>query len=83
MRKVTEKIIRVFEEEKVSQAKWAHGDYPVRLATHSIRTRLSHLYPEQEWFCYDLRKVLSQLEQEGKVIKDPESRRGQAVWKLL
>lgn len=81
--KVTDKIMRVFHEEKISQVKWAHGEYPVRLATHSIRTRLSWIYPSEEWFCYDLRKVLSQLEKEGKVIKDPQSRRGQAVWRLI
>ena len=32
MDKVTDKIMQVFEEEKISQAKWAHGDYPVRVA---------------------------------------------------
>lgn len=60
-------------------AKQKH-DYPVRLATWSLRARLSDKYPERTWRCHELRTVLTAMPE----IKKDEyhSRRGNAVWRL-
>lgn len=69
-------ILDIFNEVAVEQK----HDYPVRLSTWSLRTRLSDKYPERTWSCHELRTVLTTMPE---IEKDEYySRRGNAVWRL-
>ena len=82
--KLPDEIMNVFKERKTLQDKTLGEGYPLRLATWNIRLTLQNKFPHERFYCYDLRRVLKQLEQDGKVFKCPhKSRRGQAVWRLV
>lgn len=84
MLKLPDEIMTIFEERKIQQEKTLGGNYPLRIPTWSLRLALENKFPHERFYCYDLRRVLKQLEKEGKVFKCPhESRRGQAVWRLV
>lgn len=73
-------ILEIFKQVATEQKTWAHGDYPVRLSTWSLRARLSDKYPERTWRCHELRAVLTTM---SEIEKDEyHSRRGNAVWRL-
>ncbi|MEC6720459.1 hypothetical protein [Staphylococcus aureus] len=81
---ITDEIMAIFAERKVKQQKDYGGEYPVRIPTHTIKRLLEVKFPRERFYCYDLRRILKQLEKEGKIFKCPhESRRGQAVWRLV
>lgn len=44
-------ILSIFNQVAAEQGR----DYPVRLATWSLRARLSDKYPERTWRCHELR----------------------------
>lgn len=82
--RITDEIMTIFAERKAKQQKDYSGEYPVRIPTHMIKHLLEVKFPHDRFDCYDLRRVLKQLEKEGKIFKCPyESRRGQAVWRLV
>lgn len=69
-------ILSIFNQIAAEQGR----DYPVRLATWSLRARLSDKYPERTWRCHELRAVLTTMPE---IEKDEyHSRRGNAVWRL-
>lgn len=69
-------ILSIFNQVSAEQ----EHDYPVRLATWSLRARLSDKYPERTWRCHELRAVLTTMPE---IEKDEyHSRRGNAVWRL-
>lgn len=83
MSSVKEKIMQVMIEGAGAQRRWAHGEYPFRMATWNIRCAMERKFPAVEWKSADLRKELMELAKEGLVSKCPhESRIGQAVWRL-
>lgn len=76
-----EEILSIFKDVERQQKEWADDDYPVRLATWSLRARLSDKYPNKRWLCHELRSVLMSMPE---IIKDEyHSRRGNAVWRLV
>lgn len=83
MNSVKEKIMQVMTEGADDQSRWAHGEYPFRMATWNIRCAMERKFPGVEWKSADLRKELMELVKEGLASKCPhESRIGQAVWRL-
>lgn len=75
-----DEILSVFQDVRLEQQSWAPEDYPVRLATWSIRLRLENKYPYRRWQCHELRPVLMEM---SEIDKDKQySRRGNAVWRL-
>ena len=83
MSSVKEKIMQVMIEGADDQRRWAHGEYPFRMATWNIRCAMERKFPGVEWKSADLRKELMELAKEGLVSKCPhESRIGQAVCRL-
>jgi len=84
MMRITDEIMTIFAERKAKQQKDYGGEYPVRIPTHMIKHLLEVKFPHERFYCYDLRRILKQLEKEGNIFKCPhESRRGQAVWRLV
>ena len=84
MEEIKSKIMQVMQARARQEEIVLDGRYPFRMATWNIRIALEKEFPEIEWKCASLRKALTELERDGKVLKCPyQSRMGQAVWKLL
>jgi len=84
MKDIKEKIMQVLQARARKEEIALGGKYAFRMATFSIRLAMEKEFPGIDWKCAELRKALTELESEDKVLKCPfQSRKGQAVWKLL
>lgn len=79
-----EKILKVMRHQWQQQYVLFGGVYPFSMATSNIKAALEREFASEHWTCADIRKILAKLAEDGVVVKDKhESRRGQAVWRLI
>lgn len=81
---VKSKIMLVIHACAAQAEKTLGGKYPFRIATWNLRLAMERQCPDEEWKSSELRKHLTKLASEGRVLKCPhQSRIGQAVWRLM
>lgn len=80
---VKAKVLQVMRTRAAHEEKVLGGRYTFSMATLNLRLAMESAFPEEEWTCAELRKVLTEMAMEGLVSKDAyRSRIGQASWKL-